>query len=74
MENLEKIRDVMRNIFDDETLVIDENSSPDEIADWDSFANIQLLAALEQEFGIRLTTAQATAIHSVGDFLAIINS
>ena len=44
MNNLLKIQDLMRDIFDDERLEISETTSPDDVAEWDSFANIQLLS------------------------------
>lgn len=68
-QTLIRLQTVMREVFDDDALCIDSASSPDTIADWDSFANIQLLAAVEEEFGLKFTTAEAQAVRSVADIL-----
>ena len=69
MEMMAKIQDVFRSVFDDPTIQIDAASSPDTIADWDSFANIQLIAAIEEAFGVKFTVEEAVEIHSVADIL-----
>lgn len=73
MTDIERIQTIMRDIFDDDELIISDQDSPDSIADWDSFANIQLLAAIENEFGVKFTTAQSMAVKNVADILAILS-
>lgn len=72
MNNLLKIQDLMREIFDDERLEISETTSPEDVAEWDSFANIQLLAALEDKFNVHFTTDEAIKVRTVSDMLALI--
>ncbi|HNY19471.1 MAG TPA: acyl carrier protein [Flexilinea sp.] len=72
MTDLEKIQSIMRDIFDDETLEIDESTSAEDIAEWDSFSNIQLIAAAEQHFAVKFTTQEAIHIRTVGDILNLI--
>ena len=67
-----KIEKIFQEVFVDPQLRIDESDSPDTLADWDSFTNIQLLAAIEETFGIKFTTDEASGIHSVSELLAII--
>lgn len=71
-ETFAKIEKIFQDVFDDPQLRIDESDSPDTIADWDSFTNIQLLAAIEEAFGIKFTTDEASGIHSVGELFVII--
>ncbi|GAP39128.1 acyl carrier protein [Flexilinea flocculi] len=72
METIEKLQKILQDVFDDETLVIDEHTSAEDIAEWDSFSHIHLCAAVEKEFGIRMTTEQAIRVKSIQDFLRII--
>lgn len=67
-----KIKKIYQEVFDDPQLQISESDSPDTLADWDSFTNIQLLAAVEETFGIKFTTAEASEIHCVSELLALI--
>ena len=69
MEPIAKIHEVFRSVFDDPTIQIDAASSPDTIADWDSFANIQLIAAIEEAFGVKFTVEEAVELNSVADIL-----
>lgn len=69
MEPIAKIQEVFRSVFDDPTIQIDAASSPNTIADWDSFANIQLIAAIEEAFGVKFTVEEAVELNSVADIL-----
>jgi len=69
MEPITKIQEVFRSVFDDPTIQIDAASSPDTIANWDSFANIQLIAAIEEAFGVKFTVEEAVELNSVADIL-----
>jgi acyl carrier protein len=51
---------------------LDAASSPDTIPNWDSLRHLQLVLALEEAFGIRLTSEEIEAMHSVGVILAIV--
>lgn len=72
MTDLALLQTIMRSVFDEETLVIDENASAETIAGWDSFANIQLLAAVEECFAIKFLTAEAMEVKTAADILKLI--
>lgn len=50
MEN--RVIAIMSNVFDMDASEINENASPDNIDKWDSLKHINLIVALEEEFGI----------------------
>jgi len=50
---------------------IHAHSSPENTPGWDSFAHLQFVVALEDAFGIRLTTRDILRIATVGDAEAI---
>ena len=49
-EIIERLNDVFRDVFDDDTLEVDENTTADDIEDWDSIEHITLIGAVEDEF------------------------
>jgi acyl carrier protein len=48
------IKSLVSRVFDVEVKSINDKSSPDNIKSWDSLAHMNLVAALEEEFGIQL--------------------
>ncbi len=57
---------VFREIFDDETLNLRDDMSAKDIDGWDSLAQINLIVAIESEFGIRFKSNELTALANVG--------
>ena len=49
---MEKISLIFKDIFDDNTLSISDNTSPIDIPEWDSLQHINLISMLEREFKI----------------------
>ena len=57
---------VFRDVFDDETICVDEHTTAEDIDDWDSLAQITLIAAVEHEFGVRFDMKTALKLKSAG--------
>lgn len=72
LDVLYKLRNIFREIFDDEDMIITEETSRKDIEDWDSVAHVKLVLAIEAEFNIRFTTEEVSTIKTVGDFLNVI--
>ena len=55
MENIdEKIKDVMSAVFEVGADMINEESSQDNIEGWESIKTLDLIVALEEEFGVTI--------------------
>ena len=74
MSNLQRIQTIFRDFFDDPTLVIDSETSPAVLPDWDSVAQVHIVLALEEAFDMRFTTDEVAKVHSVADILRILAS
>jgi len=53
MEN--RIKKVMSDVFNIDIILINNNSSPDNIKNWDSLKHMNLIIALEEEFEIEFS-------------------
>jgi acyl carrier protein len=71
-EIMKKIGEIFREVFDDDSLVITEQTSAKDIEDWDSLMNINLIAAMEDTFGIRFALKEVSDMQCVGDAADII--
>jgi acyl carrier protein len=69
MEIFTKIQDIFRQVFDDDNLAVLPETGRAQIAGWDSVAQVKLVLALEEEFGIRFTMDEVSSMNTVGDFV-----
>jgi acyl carrier protein len=67
-----RLTDVFRSQFDDPRLAIAPETSARDVPGWDSLAHIQLLVAVEIEFGIKLNTGEVAGLANVGEMVALI--
>lgn len=63
----ERLVAVFREVFDDETLMISAATCAEDIEEWDSLSHVQLIVALEQEFGVRFTSREILKWQNVGE-------
>ena len=71
-EIYERLNKVFKDFFDDEDLVVTENTTADDIEEWDSLEHINLMVAVEQEFGIKFKMGEVTSMKNVGEMVNII--
>lgn len=48
------------------------DASQSTIPEWDSVANLGFIAAVEDEFGVSILTAEAMQLHSLADMSALL--
>ena len=66
------VQEIFRDNFDDEELVITRETCADDIEDWDSLEQINLLTAIEKKFGIKFKLADVRNLKDVGDLLDLV--
>ncbi|MCL2202488.1 MAG: acyl carrier protein [Defluviitaleaceae bacterium] len=69
---LERMTQIFRDIFDDESINVVDATHADDIEDWDSLEHINLVLAVEEEFDIKFTLPEVTDAKNVGDIVDII--
>ena len=60
------------DFFDDDDIVINDETTSDDIEDWDSLEHINLIVAIEQEFGMKFSMGEVTGMKNVGAMVDII--
>ena len=71
-EVYEKLNEVFRDVFEDEDITVNDNTTADDIEDWDSLEHINLVSAVEREFNIKFTMAQVRGMKNVGEMVEVI--
>lgn len=71
-EVFERLNKVFQDVFDDDDITVTETTTSADIDDWDSLEHINLVAAVEQEFGMKFTMGQVVTMKNVGEMVDII--
>ena len=71
---LAKLQQIYRDVLDNDDIVLTPATTADDIEEWDSLANVQLVVEIEGEFGIRFTSAEIPSWRNVGDMIACIQA
>ena len=71
-EVFERLNKVFLDVFDDDDITVTETTTSADIDDWDSLEHINLVAAVEQEFGMKFTMGQVVTMKNVGEMVDII--
>jgi acyl carrier protein len=68
----ETITQVFRETLEDDTIELSEETTASDVEDWDSITHIQLMVAVEQAFGIRISTGEVANLANVGQLVRLI--
>ena len=71
-EIFERLNDVFRDVFDDDTITVSEDTTAADIDGWDSLMHITLKSAVEDEFDIKFDMKSVVAMKNVGDMADVI--
>ena len=69
-----KVQDIFRDIFDDEELVINDGTCAEDIEDWDSLEQINLIVSMEKTFNIKFDISEVEKLSNVGQMIDLIGS
>lgn len=71
-EILKKINEIFQDVFDDESIIVVEDTTAEDIEDWDSLTHITLISEIEGEFGFKFGMKDVLGMKNVGEMLDII--
>ena len=67
-----RLNEIFRDTFDDDTIELTPNTTAHDIKDWDSVNHINLIVAIEEDFHIKLKTAELESLKDVGEMVRLI--
>ena len=67
-----RLNEVFREVFDDDSITVNAETTAADIEDWDSLTHIQLIAAVEDEFGVKFSMKQMSSMKNVGEMAQIL--
>ncbi|MCR5343596.1 MULTISPECIES: acyl carrier protein [unclassified Butyrivibrio] len=72
-EIFERLNEVFREYFDDDSITVTDDTTAADIEDWDSLEHINLLVAIEREFDIKFTMGETSEMKNVGEMVTAIS-
>lgn len=69
---IENLQDIFDDIFDETQPTVTMELTAADVLEWDSLANIQLIVAIEKEFGIKFIAQEVEQLNSVGGLITSI--
>ena len=73
-EILEIVRRIFREVFDDDTLEVNDSTNSSDIEDWDSLEHISLVISMENEFNLKFDLKEVNKLANVGEMVDLIAS
>ena len=71
-EVFKRLNEIFQDIFDDDELVVTDETCADDVEDWDSLRHITLIAAVERAFGMKFAMKEVLEMENVGAMVDII--
>ncbi|MBX3522947.1 MAG: acyl carrier protein [Xanthobacteraceae bacterium] len=68
----DRMNKVFREIFEDPTISLKDETTAQDVEGWDSLRHIDLIMQLEEEFGLRFTVDDITGLKNVGEMIAML--
>jgi len=63
---LNRLTQILRDLLSDDSIVLTMETKRDEVANWDSFAYVNFIVAVEIEFGMKFRVAEVESFQNVG--------
>jgi acyl carrier protein len=71
-EILEKVAASITSVLDKPNLEVTMRTTAEDVEGWDSFNHVNIVVAIESQFGVKFNAAEAEEVRAVGEFVRLI--
>lgn len=68
----ERLNQVFREVFDDDSIEVNDSTVANDIPEWDSFEHINLIVSVEDEFNFKIPMGKSVSMKNVGEMVDLI--
>ena len=72
MTVIENLETIFRDVFDDEDILINVDTTANDIDEWDSLAQIRLILQIEKHFSLHFDASEIEKLEDVGQMVELI--
>lgn len=69
---IETVQELIRDVFENDTIVINENTIATDVPEWDSFNHVRLMIVIEDHFGVNFPTGEVADLSNVKELISLI--
>ena len=69
-----KLQSVFQKVLEENDITISRELTAQDIENWDSLRHIQLISAVERDFGIKFKLREVLSMKNVGDLIDLIDA
>ncbi len=73
-KTLTSLTNIFSEVLDDDNIILSNESTANDVEEWDSLTNIQIIVAIEKYFKIKFTSQEIQSWKSIGELIACITS
>jgi acyl carrier protein len=68
----QQLEQVFKDVFNDDSLVLHDEMTSDDVPGWDSVAHINLMFAIESAFGMQFIGNELAELKNIGEVKALL--
>lgn len=72
-EIFNRVQELFREVLDNEEIVLTNETTANDVEEWDSLSHVQLIVAIEKAFKIKFTSSEILSWKNVGEMVDSIN-
>jgi acyl carrier protein len=70
---VDQIEKIVRDLIGDDDIVLSPETRPNDVEGWDSLANVSIIFALEEEFGVAFGDEVLAGFETIGELVVLID-
>jgi len=71
-EVLSSFNEIFIDVLDEDDIVVEMETTADDVEDWDSLTHVQLIVAIEKKFKVKFTISEIESYQNVGQMCAAV--
>ena len=71
---IDQLTIIFRNVFNDETILLNNKMTANDISSWDSLSHMLMITEVENKFSIKFTLREINKLKNVGTLIELIES
>lgn len=71
-EILDRLKKIIGQVVGNDQIVLNDDTTADDVPGWDSFHHMNIIVGVEMEFGIHFNMSQLESLKNVGGFVTLI--